>query len=72
MDWFTVNGMQANPSKLKFMVISSERIEQKLLDIGNGITLQPEPSVKVLGVTIDDRLQFSEHFSLVARKLRDI
>ena len=72
MDWFTVSGMQANPSKLKFMVISSERIEQKLLDIGNGITLQPEPSVKVLGVTIDDRLQFSEHVSLVARKLRDI
>ena len=31
--------------------------------LGNGITFRPEPSIKVVGVTIDDRLQFSEHFS---------
>ena len=68
IDWFTVNGMKANPSKFQFMVISSERIEQKFLDIGNGITLQSEPSVKVLGVTIDDRLQFSEHVSACCSK----
>ena len=68
IDWFTVNGMKANPSKFQFMVISSERIEQKCLDIGNGITLQSEPSVKVLGVTIDDRLQFSEHISACCSK----
>ena len=68
INWFTVNGMKANPSKFQFMVISSERIEQKCLDIGNGITLQSEPSVKVLGVTIDDRLQFSEHISACCSK----
>ena len=68
IDWFTVNGMKANPSKFQFMVISSKRIEQKCLDIGNGITLQSEPSVKVLGVTIDDRLQFSEHISACCSK----
>ena len=68
IDWFSVNGMKANPSKFQFMVISSERIEQKFLDIGNGITLQSEPSVKVLGVTIDDRLQFSEHVSACCSK----
>ena len=68
IDWFTVNCMKANPSKFQFMVISSERIEQKCLDIGNGITLQSEPSVKVLGVTIDDRLQFSEHISACCSK----
>ena len=60
--------MKANPSKFQFMVISSERIEQKCLDIGNGITLQSEPSVKVLWVTIDDRLQFSEHISACCSK----
>ena len=68
IDWFTVNGMKANPSKFQFMVISSERIEQKFLDIGNGIALQSEPSAKVLGVTIDERLQFSEHVSACCSK----
>ena len=68
IDWFTVSGMKANPSKFQFMVISSERIEQKCLVIGNGITLQSEPSVKVLGVAIDDRLQFSEHISACCSK----
>ena len=60
--------MKANPSKFQFMVISSKRIKQKCLDIGNGITLQSEPSVKVLGVIIDDRLQYSEHISACCSK----
>ena len=68
IDWFTVNVMKANHSKFQFMVISSERIEQKFLDIGNGITLQSKPSEKVLRVTIDDRLQFSEHVSACCSK----
>ena len=68
IDWFTVNGMKANPSKFQFMVISSQRIEQKCLDTGNDITLPSEPFVKVLGVTIDDRFQFSEHISAYCSK----
>ena len=72
IDWFTVNSMKANPSKFQCMVISSERIEQKCLDIENGITPQSEPSVKLLGVTIDDRLQFSEHWSLLLKSCATI
>ena len=59
IDWFTANGMKANPSKFQFMMISSERIQQQCLNIGSGITLRSEPSVKVLGVTINDRLHIS-------------
>ena len=68
IDWFTGNGIKANPPKFKFMVISSERIEQKCHDFGNCITLQSEPYVKVLRVTIDDRMQFSEHVSACCLK----
>ena len=68
IDWFTANGMKANPSKFQFMMISSDRIQQQCLNIGSGITLRSEPSVKVLGVTIDDRLQFSEHISACCLK----
>ena len=60
--------MKANPSKFQFMMISSERIQQQCLNIGSGIILRSEPSVKVLGVTIDDRLQFSEHISACCLK----
>ena len=68
IDWFTANGMKANPSKFQFMMISSERIQQQCLNIVRGITLRSEPSVKVIGVTIDDRLQFSEHISACCLK----
>ena len=68
IDWFTANGMKANPSKFQFMMISNERIQQQCLNIGSGIILRSEPSVKVLGVTIDDRLQFSEHISACCLK----
>ena len=46
IDWFTVNCMKANPYKFQFLVISSERIEQKCLGNENGITLRSEPYVK--------------------------
>ena len=40
----------------------------KYTDIADGITLRSEPCVKVLGVTIDDRLQFNEHVSACCSK----
>ena len=49
--WFEVNGMQANPSKFQFMVMS------------NG-TVKLESHVKVLCVKLDDRLTFNEHISV--------
>ena len=61
IDWFTTNVMKANPSKFQIVLISSERISQQSLDVANDITLLPMPSVKILGVTIDDQLKLSKH-----------
>ena len=61
--WFGDNRMKANPDKLQFMVLSSDSLEQQKIEIEKDITLLSEPRVKLLGVKIDDRLQFNDHIS---------
>ena len=61
INWFGKNGMEANPSKFQFMILSSQPIEQVQIEIDENITITSEPFVKALGVYIDNRLTFSEH-----------
>ena len=61
--WFGDNSMKANPDKFQFMVLSSDPLEQRKIEIENDITLLSELRVKLLGVIIDDRLQFNDHIS---------
>ena len=61
MDWFGINGMEANPSKFQFMVISSQPTEKIEISIDENVNITSEPVVKVLGVHIDCRLNFNEH-----------
>ena len=68
IDVFASNGMKANPSQFQFTTLSNERIQEFYFDIADGITLRSEPCVKVLGVTIADRLQFNEHVSACCSK----
>ena len=59
--WFRDNGMQASPPKFQFMIISHSPVEtsKAMLQIDDNIVLKPESQVKVLGVTTDDKLNFS-------------
>ena len=67
--WFEVNGMQANPSKFQFMVMSNGTVDKECISICiNESLLKPESHVKVLGVTLDDRLTFNEHVSVCCSK----
>ena len=61
--WFGDNSMKANPDKFQFMVLSSDPLEQQKIEIESDITLLSESRVKLLGVIIDDRLQFNDHIS---------
>ena len=58
-----INSMKENPDKFQFMVLSSDPLEQQRIEIDNDKTLLSEPSVKLLGVMIDHRLQFNDHIS---------
>ena len=67
--WFDVNGMQANPSKFQFMVMSNGTVDKECISIYiNESLLKPESHVKVLGVTLDDRLTFNEYVSVCCSK----
>ena len=68
IDWFTKNGMQANPEKFHFMLLSPSPVEKQVLELCDGTTLISEAAVTVLGVTIDDNLNFNEHISVCCTK----
>ena len=53
MEWFSVNGLQANPSKFQFMLLSPSNIDILSLCIDD-IILKPEPHVNILGAFLDD------------------
>ena len=68
IEWFAKNGMQANPDKFHLMLFSPTPSEQQALQLCDGTHLMSETEVTVLGVTIDDRLCFSQHISSCCKK----
>ena len=66
--WFTDNWMQANPDKFQFMIISSDDNSTRSLTLNEHTVIVSEKHVKVLGVVIDCRLNFSLHISSVCKK----
>ena len=69
MKWFKQNSLKANPEKFQSMLISSHRCDADglMIPVGNTIISSME-RMKVLGITIDDKLNFSEHISNVCIK----
>ena len=68
IQWFTDNGMQANPSKFQFMVISPYDDCAQSLVLNENTVLVSEKHVQVLGVIIDSKLNFSLHVSSMCKK----
>ena len=68
IEWFTRNGMFVNPDKFKAFVIDEKRTNytNEKIQIRNE-DIQIVPSVKLLGITIDDRLNFNEHISSICK-----
>ena len=67
LQWFDVNFMQANPSKFQYIVLSKSE-ENRPLSLNAGVILQPHECVKVLGINIDNRLNFNQHVSYLCKK----
>ena len=68
IEWFTRNGMLVNPDKFKAFVTDKERTNytNEKIQISNE-DIQIVPSVKLLGITIDNRLNFNEHISSICK-----
>ena len=63
VEWFSDNGMKANPNKFQFMILSPNSADDIELKLDENTTLRSEESVKALGVIIDNCLTFSDHIS---------
>ena len=69
LEWFSVNGLQRNPSKFQFMLLSSSSIDKCNISLCiDDILLTPEPHVKILSDLLDDKLSFNQHVSISYRK----
>ena len=66
VDWFQVNMMEANPTK--FQAIILRNVDQST-NIPIRDTVVPSvKQVKLLGVTIADRLNFHQHVSIIMQE----
>ena len=64
--WFHVNFMKTNPSKFQAICISRDNINIDF-DIG-GQLIKSETNVKLLGINIDNKLNFNYHVSVICKK----
>ena len=64
--WFKSNYMKANPSKFQAICLSRDN-QQIQLKVEDSI-IESEPVVKLLGVYIDQNLNFNHHVSIISKK----
>ena len=64
-DWFKQNMMEANASKFQALILNSATSETFKV---NGEEIKSEKTVKLLGVNLDDKLNFHYHVSTLCRK----
>ena len=64
MEWFRINEMKANSDKCHLIISNTSNVSAK---IENDI-IQGKASVKLLGITIDNNLNFNEHVSNLCKK----
>ncbi len=64
--WFDQNCMQANAEKFQPILFARQEVAGSL-NIG-GTVINSEPVVKLLGVSIDKDLSFSNHITMLCQK----
>ena len=62
-----VNSMKANPKKFQFMILGKSTTQSIILNINN-IQIRESSSVVLLGLTIDNRLNFKDHINILCRR----
>ena len=65
LEWFGINTMLANPSKFYFIVLDKESHQRDIILEDNVIVKSVFMTVKLLEVTIDNKLRFKKHISTI-------
>ena len=69
LKWLDANKMIANPDKFKAIILKKPSIKTDVINITVGNQeIKPASSVKLLGVDIDDKLNFRKHIQTLCRK----
>ena len=68
IDWFETNKMIVNPGKFQSIIIDKKKQDhtKETFEIGDKV-IEASPSVKLLGVLIDDKLNFNLHITNICR-----
>ena len=66
LDWFRANSLVANPDKFQMIFLGTNQAEQDFFNF-EGNLVYPSKSVKLLGVEIDDKLNFDAHISNICK-----
>ena len=67
LPWFDSNRMVANPGKFQVMFLGLLKSANICIEI-DGLVLVPKNNVKLLGITIDSDLKFTNHVKSSCRK----
>ena len=68
ISWFSFNKMQANPEKFQAIAIGPKTHSQNITFNLNNNTIKCDDEVKLLGITIDFKLNFNNHISNICKK----
>jgi hypothetical protein len=68
INWFSINKMKANPENVQAIAVGKKIHDKSLKFNLEGIEIECETEVKLLGVTIDFKLNFKEHISNICKK----
>ena len=63
LNWFRINSMVANPSKFQIMFLGSNIENNEITFMVEDKKVRSKTEVKLLGITIDDKLSFNKHIS---------
>ena len=63
LNWFRINSMVANPSKFQIMFLGLNIDNNEITFIVEDKKVRSKTEVKLLGITIDDKLSFNKHIS---------
>ena len=66
LQWFKINSLKANPNKFQFMILGKNVTETFSLNV-NETTIEASSNVVLLGVTIDQQLDFKLHVDNLCR-----
>ena len=68
VDWFAANQMEANPEKFQGIAVGMKAYDKKPTFNIQGADIECTDDVKLLGVTIDYRMNFDKHISNLCKK----